>query len=171
MASADRGPVAGADFYLLEQLLATFRDERSDAHAQVAADLALVPADHHGLSSRHDVRERAVIRTVGSARDPVRYLSVNRPQSPRIAHARQARPAGTTTCRYQLSPVFPRLRRRLRRFQPNLANDRIRPTHSPRTTADGLMNRSLSRRKPVTQSSVTVSELLKLVAGPGFEPG
>jgi hypothetical protein len=30
---------------------------------------------------------------------------------------------------------------------------------SPRTTADGLMNRSLSRQKPVTQSCVTGSDL------------
>jgi hypothetical protein len=40
----------------------------------------------------------------------------------------------------------------------------------PATKASGLMNRSLSREKPVTQSSVTGSDLRKLVAGVGFEP-
>ena len=35
-----------------------------------------------------------------SARDPVRYLSVNRALVPRIAHARRARPARTTACRW-----------------------------------------------------------------------
>jgi hypothetical protein len=40
----------------------------------------------------------------------------------------------------------------------------------PTTKADGLRNRSLSREKPVTQSSVTGSGLRKLVAGVGFEP-
>jgi integrase len=34
------------------------------------------------------------------ARDPVRYLSVNRALVPRIAHARRARPARTTACRW-----------------------------------------------------------------------
>jgi len=53
---------------------------------------------------------------------------------------------------------------------PMLADGRIQPTHSPQDTADGLMNRSLSAQKPVTQSSVTGSELRKLVAGVGFEP-
>jgi hypothetical protein len=47
---------------------------------------------------------------------------------------------------------------------------RTRPTHSPQDTADGPRNRSLSRQKPLTQSSVTGSDLRKLVAGVGFEP-
>jgi hypothetical protein len=43
-------------------------------------------------------------------------------------------------------------------------------SHGPQDGADGLRNRSVSREKPVTQSSVTGSELRKLVAGDGFEP-
>ena len=46
----------------------------------------------------------------------------------------------------------------------------IWPRHGPQTTADGLLNRSLCTQKPVTQSSVTGSELRKRVAGVGFEP-
>ena len=108
--------------------------------------------------------------TVGPARDPVRYLPVNRSPVPPIAHARQARATHTTACRYQLLSVFPQFRRHLNRSQPTSSNRRIRPTHSPRGTADGLMNRSLSRQKPVTQSCVTGFDLEKRVAGVGFEP-
>jgi len=43
-------------------------------------------------------------------------------------------------------------------------------TRSPRDTADGPRNRSLSRQKPVAQFSVTGSDLGLHVAGVGFEP-
>jgi hypothetical protein len=39
------------------------------------------------------------------------------------------------------------------------ADSRIWPTHGPHTTADGLRNRSLSREKLVTRSSVTGFDL------------
>ncbi len=52
----------------------------------------------------------------------------------------------------------------------DVSGRRIRPTHSPRDTADGLLNRSLWTQKPVTQSSVTGSDLRERVAGVGFEP-
>jgi len=55
--------------------------------------------------------------------------------------------------------LFEQLRRHLNRSLPALADDQIRPTHSPRRTADGLMNRSLFAQKPVTQSRVTGFDL------------
>jgi hypothetical protein len=54
--------------------------------------------------------------------------------------------------------------------QDDTVSQRIRPTHRPRDTADGPCNRSLSREKPVTRSSVTDTDLRKVVAGVGFEP-
>ena len=39
--------------------------------------------------------------------------------------------------------VLPQVRSYLKRSLPKPSDDRIRPTHSPQTTADGLMNRSL----------------------------
>ena len=61
-------------------------------------------------------REQAVIRTVGTTQDPVRYMSVNRFPVPPTAHARQARATHTATCRRQLSPVFSQLRAHLNRL-------------------------------------------------------
>jgi len=51
--------------------------------------------------------------------------------------------------------LFAQLRKHLNRLLPELADDQIRPTHSPSSTADDLMNRSLCTQKPVTQSRVT----------------
>jgi hypothetical protein len=66
--------------------------------------------------------------------------------------------------------LFTQVRPYLKPSPPKPGDGRIRPTHSPRTTADGLMNRSLSRQKPVTQSSITGFKLRIYVAGVGFEP-
>ena len=114
--------------------------------------------------------KQAVLRTVGTARDPVRYLYANQRPVPRIAHASPARQTRSITCTRTLLSAFQQFRRHLDRTLPVLADGRIRPTHSPRGTADGLMNRSLCAQKPVTQSCVTGFELRKLVAGVGFEP-
>ena len=69
----------------------------------------LTPAG--GAPLGHNARQRAVIHTVGSAQDPVRYLSVDRAQSPRMAHARQVRPPRTTESICQILPVFPQFKR------------------------------------------------------------
>jgi hypothetical protein len=88
--------------------------------------------------------------------------------------AHSPRPPGpasrNTACRHPPPLVFPQLRRHLRRYPQRPGDAWIRPTHSPRDTADGPCNRSLSREKPVTQSCVTGFDLRKLVAGVGFEP-
>jgi len=102
--------------------------------------------------------------------DAVIYLYVNRPPDPPTAHGHRARPAPNTACRHSPPRVFPQLRRHLRRYPQRPGDARIRPTHSPRDTADGPCNRSLSAEKPVTHSSVTGSDLRKCVAGVGFEP-
>jgi hypothetical protein len=98
------------------------------------------------------------------------YMYVNRAPVPRTAHARRVRPARNTARRHPPLLVFPQLRRRLRKQPRRLGDARIRPTHSPRNTADGPRNRSLSRQKPVTQFNVTGSDLGLYVAGVGFEP-
>ncbi len=105
------------------------------------------------------------MRTVGTVRDPVRYLYVNRSPVPRTAHGHRVRHARSTVCTRSPSLAFPQVRSHLKRFPPRPGDGRIRPTHSPQDTADDLMNRSLSRGKPVTQSSVTGSDLRKCVAG------
>jgi hypothetical protein len=98
-------------------------------------------------------------------------LSVRKPVPvPPTAHGRRARPARNTACRHPMSLSFPQLRQHLRRYPQRPGDARIRPTHSPRDTADGPCNRSLSREKPVTRSSVTDTDLRKVVAGVGFEP-
>ena len=102
--------------------------------------------------------------------DPVRYLYATR--SPGPAHSpRLPGPAGPQH-RMQRSPllVFPQVRSHLKRSPPRPGDGRTRPTHSPRNTADGPRNRSLSLQKPVTPFEDTGSELRKLVAGVGFEP-
>ena len=84
---------------------------------------------------------------------PPRTLSAICPRTgPRPAHSpRPPGPAGPQH-RMQTPPrtVFPQLRRHLRKQSGGRGNGRIRPTHSPRNTADGPRNRSLSRQKPVT---------------------
>ena len=86
----------------------------------------------------------AVIRhTAGSARAPARYVSVNRARRPRIGHARRARPARTTKSICQLPPGVSAVQAHYTALCTAAASRQIRPTHSPRGTADGLMNRSL----------------------------
>ncbi len=119
---------------------------------------------------RHHTRKRAVIRTVGTTPDPVRYMYANRSPVPCTAHGHQARPARNTARGHPPPIAFPQLRWHLKRSLPRLGDGRSRPTHSPRDTADGPRNRSLSRRKPVTQDHVTGFDLRRCVAGVGFEP-
>ncbi len=110
------------------------------------------------------------MHTVGCARDPVRYLYANRLNVPRMAHGRRVRQARNTVGTPSSLPVFSQVRWHLMRSAPRRGDGWIRPTHSPRDTADGPRNRSLYGEKPVTQSSFTGSDLRKLVAGVGFEP-
>jgi hypothetical protein len=102
--------------------------------------------------------------------DPVRHMYANYPEVPRTAHGHRARATRDTACRHPPSRVFPQLRWHLKQYPRGLGDARIRPTHSPRDTADGQCNRSLSAEKPVTQSGVTGSDLRRCVAGVGFEP-
>jgi len=68
---------------------------RDDTVSQRIADaLDPAPAWHR----RHRARKQAVIRTVGTTPDPVRYLYVNRSPVPRTAHGRRARSARNTAC-------------------------------------------------------------------------
>ena len=48
--------------------------------------------------------KQAVMCTVGTDPDPVRYMSVNRPQVPRIAHGRRARQ--TRNAAFRRSPLL-----------------------------------------------------------------
>jgi len=99
-----------------------------------------------------------------------RLWYANRLDVPRTAHGGRVRQARNTVGTPSSLPVFSQVRRQLMRSPPRPGDAWIRPTHSPRDTADGLRNRSLSREKPVTPSSVTGFELRKCVAGVGFEP-
>src|SRR5260370_14707642 len=127
---------------------------------------AQTPASHH----HHSARKRAVIRTVGPTPDPVRYLYVNRSPVPPTAHGHRARPARDTACTHPPPPVFPQIKRHLRRYPRRPGGARIRPTHSPRDRADGFRNLSFCPQKPVTPSGVTASDLGFYAAGVGFEP-
>ncbi len=49
---------------------------------------------------RHHTRKRAVIRTVGTTPDPVRYMYAEPAPVPRTAHGHRARPACNTACRH-----------------------------------------------------------------------
>jgi hypothetical protein len=88
--------------------------------------------------------------------------------------ANSPRPPGSASPQYRMQTLavtsVSQIRRHVRRYQRRPGDARIWPTHSPRDTADGLRNRSLSRQSRVTQSSVTGFDLRRLVAGVGFEP-
>jgi integrase len=102
---------------------------------------------------------------------PVRYMSMDNPRRPAPSPLTPARTETRNgTAYHPAGRLFPQLRRYHAAPRAAAAGSRTRPTHSPRGTADGLMNRSLSREKPVTQSCVTGFELGKRVAGVGFEP-
>jgi hypothetical protein len=102
--------------------------------------------------------------------DPVRHMSVNDPgrptDGPQFARlgtpgrSLEKRPPMTVSA-VQKAPGSA------------LCGDCGRPNlaHAwPTTKANGLLNRSLSRRKPVTQDHVTGFDLRECVAGVGFEP-
>ena len=110
------------------------------------------------------------MRTVGTTPDPVRYMYVDLPAGPPAAHEFPLQQTRAGAVAHSVSRLFPQLRRNMKRYWPKPGGCRIRPTHSPRDTADGPRNRSLSRQKPVTQSSVTGFDLRRCVAGVGFEP-
>ncbi len=158
---------AGTSTRVLHDVYVHCIDTREDAVSQRIED-ALDPGASVTRSSR--CGKRAVIRTVGTTPDPVRYMYVDRSPVPRTAHGHRARATRDTACRHPPSRVFPQLRWHLKRYPRRLGDARIRPTHSPRDTADGPCNRSLSAEKPVTQSSVTGPDLRRYVAGVGFEP-
>ena len=92
--------------------------------------------------TRHHTRKRAVIRTVGTTPDPVRYMYVNRSPVPRTAHGHRALPTRDAACRHPPPLVFPQIRRHLRRCPQRPGDARIQPTHSPRDSADGFRNLS-----------------------------
>jgi hypothetical protein len=98
---------------------------------------------------------------INGFRAPAYFAAGSQRSKRALGHEDTAQPANVTTTatRQVASDAIP----------AEAGEGRIRPTHSPRSTADGLMNRSLSRGKPVTQSSVTGSDL-RCVAGVGFEP-
>ncbi len=65
---------------------------RADGRKTPAASGSKTPLTQAPVSRiRHRARKRAVIRTVGTAPDPVRYLYANQPEVPRTAHASRAR--------------------------------------------------------------------------------
>ena len=98
------------------------------------------------------------------------YMYANRSPVPRIAHGCLVRPACNTARTRPPPPVFPQLRRHVRRHPKRQGDTRIRPTHSPRSKADGFRNLSFCTEKPVTPNGVTGPDLRKLVAGVVFEP-
>src|SRR5260370_3520727 len=127
---------------------------------------AQTPASHH----HHSARKRAVIRTVGPTPDPVRYLYVNRSPVPRTAHGHRARPARNTAHRHPPPVVFPQVRRHLSRYPRRPGGAWIRPTHSPRSRADGFCNLPFCPHKTGTPSCVTGSDLGFYVAVVGSQP-
>ena len=79
---------AGNSARVLHEVYMHCTDGQEDAVSQRIEDaLNAVPVSR----IRHHARKRAVIRTVGTAPDPVRYLYANQPEVPRIAHASPAR--------------------------------------------------------------------------------
>lgn len=72
-----------------------------------------------------------------------------RPRTPaRVGHEQGRPPPGEPRC-------SSRSQNRIRPRAGRSGGSRFWPTHGPQDGADGLLNRSLSREKPVTQSSVT----------------
>ena len=139
-----------------EDIVSQRIEDALDADARIASSSQYAKAS--GLADR-----RSRLR-------PCSLFVRERVPRPRIAHGCQPRQTHTATCRCPLSPTFAQLKAHLDYSRPKPTDGRILPTHSPRDTADGLMNRSLCTQKPVTQFRVTGSELGKRVAGGGFEP-
>ena len=119
---------------------------------------------------RHHTRKRAVKRTVGTTPTQSAICTRTNPQA--RAQPTTTGPGRSATPHAHTRPPsrFPQLRLHPRLCPQRPGDARIPPTHSPRHTADGLCNRSLSRQKPVTQGRVTGSDMQKRVAGVGFEP-
>ncbi len=85
----------GTSTRVLHDVYVHFISGRDDTVSQRIADaLDPAPAWHR----RHRARKQAVIRTVSTTPDPVRYLYVNRSPVPRTAHGRRARSARNTAC-------------------------------------------------------------------------
>jgi hypothetical protein len=97
-------------------------------------------------------------------------MYVNRSPVPRIALATGPGQPRKTEHRHPPTLMFPQLRRHLRQYTRRPGDPRIRPTYSPRNTADGFPNLWFCTQKPVTPSGVTGSDLGFYVAGDGFEP-
>jgi hypothetical protein len=100
-----------------------------------------------------------------------------RPPCVRGFPARPAHSPQTTAARNERRPTHSSACGQFRQFKctnrtrlEHRSAARSGPQLAHKPFADGLLNRSLSRRKPVTPSSVTGFDLRKRVAGDGFEP-
>ncbi len=118
---------------------ARFTCTASTARKILSASRSKTPSTQTpAADGRHSACKQAVLRTVGSARDPVRYMSVNRSRGPRIAHTRQGQQTHATKCIRQLSSEFPQLKGHLNRSRPTSADCRIRPTRHSRRSDEPL---------------------------------
>ena len=141
----------------------SYVEGRQERPVKPSAQPTLVRTQHlPPVTTRSTSRSAQVIRNLAPATLPAGASGL---QTARSTRATVHAPGS-----HSPSLVFPQLRSHLKRSSPRPGEGRIRPTHSPQDTADGLMNRSLSREKPVTQSSVTGFDLRRCVAGVGFEP-
>jgi hypothetical protein len=71
--------------------------------------------------------KQAVIRTVGTTQDPVRYMYADLPADPPAAHDFLLQQTRAGTVGHPVSRLFPQFRGHLKRYRPKPGDGRIQP--------------------------------------------